>query len=207
LVIVFSALAVSSGIAQDKITIEWQDGLLQLRTDAVDLGQVLQALADQGGFKLWLSDNLPTQQVSVQLEMQSLEQILRRLLVDNSYALVYDDKAGVSALYVLPPGKQQLSRLSLTPEIDNEQQQVQQQIVQDALGSSLLPDNIKAAILDQFGTQNTELQQSVMAQRPRAIQELIDALEQMGSPSEATMQQLYERLALEKAKSNNNGPQ
>lgn len=182
--------------AQDNVEIRLEDGLVWLESDNADLKHVLQLLSVESGFRLWVSANLQAQQVSVHIEKKSIEEVLRQLLAGNSYALVHDDNAVVTALHVLPPGKVQSTNVILTPEIGDGSQQA----LEEALESSLLPDNAKASLLDQFGGSNNDaLKQSVRMQRSQAIEELIKQLTQIGSADPETIQQLQEKLMLENA--------
>ena len=187
------ALHASVVIAQDEFEIEVKGDLIWLSADRADLRQLLQQLAIERDFKLWISGNLPQQSVSLNSEGKSTEATLRRLLSDNSYALVYGDDAAISALYVLPAGESHATNLPLSPSNGENRQQV----LLNALQSGQVPDDIKAAMLDQFGANPEILQQSVISQRAVAVERLMEQLEQMGTPSPETMQQLRSKLELE----------
>jgi len=180
----------NSSIAQDSFKISLSGDLVSVAAKNADLRQILQQLSIQSGFKLSISDSLQVQPVSVHFEKLSMQQALRRLLVNGSYAAVYDDNAVVTALYVLPPSEMQ-TNVDLMPNSGD----IRQQAMRDALESNLIPDNIKSALLDQFGTENNKiLQQSVTLQRSQAIDRVIELLEQMGSENPETMQQFRKIL-------------
>jgi type II secretory pathway component GspD/PulD (secretin) len=187
------ALHASVSSAQQAFQIESRGDLIWLNAEDADLRQVLQHFANEREFKLWISADLPVQSVQISSEGKSTEDTLRRLLSENSYALVYDDNARISALYVLSAGESRPTNLSLSPSNDDSQQQV----LLEALASPQLPDNVKAAMLNQFGANQQDLQESVLSQRSQALQQLTDKLEQIGSPDEATMQQLRRQLEIE----------
>lgn len=180
-------------VAQEEFEIEIRGDLIWISADGADLQQLLQQFAIANDFKLWISGNLPQQSVSLHSEGKSIKETLRRLLSDNSYALVYDDNAAISALYVLPAGESGPTDLTIAPSED----EIRQQVLLDALESGQVPDEIKASMMDQFGADPEILQQAVMPQRTLAIERLIEKLEQIGSPSQETMQQLRRKLELE----------
>jgi len=179
--------------AQDKVEISFDDGLVSVQSDNADLKQVLQRLSTESGFRLWISDNLQQQQVSVRIEKQTMEEALRQLLVDNSYALVYDNNDVVTALHVLPPGTTQPANVMLTPETDD----ARQQVMQDALESSLLPDNVKSALLNQFAVSDEAVKNPVTVQRSQVLEALIENLKNLGAANPETMDQLRLKLELE----------
>ena len=185
------ALHASVVVAQGDFEIEIKGDLIWLSADRADLRQLLHQFAIESDFKLWISANLPQQSVSLNSEGKSAEATLRRLLSDNSYALVYGDDATISALYVLPTGESHTTNLPLSPSNGENRRQV----LLNALQSGQVPSDIKAAMLDQFGANPKILQQSVISQRIEAVERLIEQLELVGSPSLETMQQL--RLKLE----------
>jgi len=182
------------GFAVERLDIETRGSQVRLSADAVDMRELLQQLAKQGNFKLWLSAALPAQPVSADIAMMPMEEALRELLVDNSFALVYGANGAVSALYVLPRGKSQ--SINATP--DAESPDIREQMLHDALASPAVPDRIKASMLNQFHNDNDSFRQTLTAERPAAIEKLIEHLQQVGSASPETMQRLQQVLARER---------
>ena len=180
-------------IAQDEFQIEFKDGLVWLDADGADLHRLLRQFSIEIGFKLWMSAALEQQSVRLHSKGKTTEETLRKLLTTNSYALVHDDNGVISELYVLPPGKTQSTPLSLSSTNVEDKTQ----LLREALQSKLLPDDIKAAMLDQFGANKQALQQPVTFQRVQALQQVIENLQKFGSPSDATIQQLQLRLESE----------
>ena len=72
-------------------------------------------------------------------------------------------------------------------------------MLQEALASPTLPDDIKAAMLSQFYNNNAQQQQAVADVRPAAIEKLIEKLQQVGAASPETMQSLQQTLARERS--------
>lgn len=194
LIVILGATFVSEGIAEEHSTLEIHDGRVTLKAESVDLQRLLQQLAAQGGFKLWLSADLPAQALDVDIDDLSMQETLRDLLVDNSFALVNDAAGSVSALYVLPVGEdaEPMNRV-----LGSEPAELREQMLRNALASNSLPDNIKAAMLAQFHNNGESVLQSTAAQRPAAIEKLIETLQQLGNPNSATMRQLEQSLARE----------
>jgi len=185
---------VTPAFAAQRLDIETRGGQARLSVDAVDLRELLQQLAAQGNFKLWLSAAVPAQPVSADIALAPLDQVLRQVLADNSFALVYGADGQVSALYVLPRGEHQPVRQI----IDDEPADLREQILQDALSSNLLSDQMKAAMLKEYHDDAESMQRVLTAQRPAAILQLIESLRRMGAPSSATLQQLEQTLARER---------
>lgn len=183
----------SIGHAQDQLQIETNNGRLRIDTEAADLQEILQQLAAEGDFKLWISGGFPHQSVKVHIEDATLEDSLRQLLVGNNYALVFDDNAEVSALYLLSPGEHRPVNVELAGATVN----FREQVLQNALASQHLPDNVKAAMMSQFSTDRSALQQSAIQLRPQVIEKLIENLEQFGSASPETINRLRQSLERE----------
>lgn len=196
-------LAIATGLqlavvaAQDDIY-RVSGNLVSIHADQASLHPLLEQLASQAGFKLWIADGVPSQMVSISVNKQPVDQALRRLLADSSFALVYDDAEKVSALYVLPPGGAQPEGRVIKPVVANRQQQ----LVQDALASQALPDEIKAAIFYQMGADGEELRATIESQRGRAVESLVERLVEMGDPSAETIRQLNQKIAEIKAGQN-----
>ncbi len=178
--------------AQDGFELGLSNDQVSLNAENAELNLVLQELSAQAGFKLWLSDNLPSRQVNLQTQGQSIEATLRQLLAESSYALVYDDNSMVSALYVVPPGESQPINLELEPGVND----IQQSVLQNALESKSLPDNVKAALLNQFNVNRKTKLESLALQPTESMQRVIELLEQIGSASPTTMEQLRNKLEL-----------
>lgn len=179
-----------AGAAQGELQIETRDGKVWLEADGADLRSVLQQLASAANFKLWVSASLPLQTVDIRSDGKSLEKTLQLVLDEISYAMVYDDNAAVSELYVLPAGESRSSTAALSATDDDGRQKV----LLDALQSDQLPDIIKAAMLDQYGAEQEISQQSAAQMQSQAIQTLIDTIETIGAPDSATMLELRRGL-------------
>jgi nucleotide-binding universal stress UspA family protein len=184
------SLQLTSAAAQDDARIIFADQLVSIHSDQAGLRPLLEELASQGGFKLWIADSVLSSAVSISVDKQPIEEALGRLLADNSFALVYDDAENLSALYVLPPGDSRPGGRVIMPDSVNQQQQA----MQDALALDALPDNIKAAILFQMGDHGAEQQTVVASQRARAVETLVERLVQMGNPSPETIRQLKAKI-------------
>lgn len=187
-----AGMQASVGYAQDQLQIETNNDRLWINSEATDLQELLQQLAEHSGFKLWVSGDFPRQSVSVHIEGETVEDTLRQLLADNSYALVFDNDTEVSALYLLPAGEHQSENL----ELDAQAVDGRVQVLKNALVSRHLSEDIKAAIL-QSGTDRTVLQQPASQQRPLAMEQLIESLEQLGSANSETMKRLRQTLERE----------
>jgi len=178
------------GFASDDFEIAIADGLVSIDATDADVRLLLRELSDRIGFKLWIPDNLQSEPISVRIENQPIDKILRRMLADGSYALVYGDAGKVTALYVLPRGEAQ-SVFAQNPLIDNN---TLQQTLREALESNSLPDNVKNAMLNQANTDREALKESVTENPAEAIGNVIRILENIGSANSETMRQLRDKL-------------
>ena len=189
------ALLANPGFSADNIVIESRPGELGVTAKGVDLRELLPQIAEHGAFKLWVSAALPEQPVSVDIEMMPLDDALRKLLANNSFAMVYGTDGAVTALYLLPKGTSE----PINAEIEDETTDLNERMLQEALASPTLPDDIKAAMLSQFYNNNAQQQQAVADVRPAAIEKLIEKLQQVGAASPETMQSLQQTLARERS--------
>jgi hypothetical protein len=178
----------------ENVVIESRPGELGLTAKGIDLRELLPQLAKRSGFKLWFSAALPAQPVNVDIEIMPLNDALRKLLADNSFAMVYGADGAVAALYLLPKGTSQ----PIKAEIEDEATDLHEQMLKEALASPTLPDDIKAAMLSQFYNNNATQQQAAAEARPAAIEKLIEKLQQVGAASPETIQSLQQTLARER---------
>lgn len=178
------------GFGNEGFDITLADGMVSVDAKDADVSLLLRELSARIGFKLWIPDNLQSEPISVRIDNQPIEKILRRMLADGSYALVYGDAGQVTALYVLPRGDAQ-SVFTQSPLIDDN---ALQQTLRNALESNSLPDNIKDALLNQANTDTEALKKSVTENPEEAIGSIIRALEEMGSTNSETMRQLRDKL-------------
>ncbi len=185
----------TAGLAQDAFDLKLSNDRVSLEADDAELTLVLQELSSKIGFKLWISDLLQARKVSLEIEELSIEDTLRRLLKDDSYALVLDDNAMVSALYVLPPGKAQSSNLELLPSTDD----IRQRVLYDLLNTDSIAENIKATMLNQISSNNNTNVQPEAMEPAQAINRVIEVLERIGSANPETFKQLRDKLELEKS--------
>lgn len=160
--------------AANKYALSLSEGLVSLDADGAGLKPLLQDLSQQSGFKLWMADNLPPRQISARFERQPLEQVLRRLLKNGSYALVLDDQSSISAIYILPPGEEQ----SEPPGIVLHNDSAEQIILQQFLESSSIAESIKQSLFEQFSV-NQPVPGPEPAQALPAMNSIIQALEQI----------------------------
>lgn len=93
--------------AMDAFEIEVEANRVSIDARDAPLQPLLRELASRAGFKLWMPAELSAEPISLRLENQPLEKVLGRLLADTSYALVRDDDARLSAIFVLPRGQSQ----------------------------------------------------------------------------------------------------
>jgi hypothetical protein len=176
------------GFAQNKLDIRLEDGFVWITSDNADLQQVLQQLASESGFKLWISGKLDPQQISVHIEKKSMTEAIRLLLGDVAHALVRDDNTVVTGLYVLPPGEAQAENELPAPGAD----EIRQQALQEALGTSLLPDLTRQTLLNQLGTVAVPSKQPVMLEQTQSLQAIIEKLSHIGSANPEELPQLLE---------------
>ena len=186
-----ACLLFSTAYAQDNFEITLRDGLVEMQADDADLRQLLGQLAEQAGFKLWISEKLQPQPVKAALASRPLKQTLAQLLQDYGHALVYSDDGEVSALYVLPPGDEQPAMVELTPANETHR------VIEQMLAAESIPENIKSALLQQSLNNNEAQQQSILGQRTQALTQIIEQLEKVGAASSETMLKLREKLRQE----------
>ena len=194
LLLLCACLLLQPAVSDDSPLVETRDGQMRVLASDIDLRVLLPQVAEQGGFGLWISEALPEQKVSADIEMMPMAEALAELLADNSFALVRGPDGEVLMLHVLPRGTAAPTSAALDAETTN----MRERILQDALASQAIPDQIKAAMLNQYHNLNDEtLRRDLHQQQPVAIQNLIEHLQQIGAANSETMQRLRE-LQLQK---------
>ncbi len=181
----------------DNVDIRLTNDLVSANVDNADMCHVLKALSTQSGIKLWISDKIQSKQITVHFEKQPMEEALCRLLGNNSYVFVYDskdDNNSVRGVYILPPGEVPPENVKLVPGKNN----IGLHVLIDSLESYSMPNNVKAALLNQVRANSSERQQTVTTQRTQAIYRLLEKLEEMGSADPETIRQLHEKFELQK---------
>lgn len=78
-------------------------GEIELDARRAAITEVLRALAAEAGFEVVLDDGIARPPVDATLQTAPLEDILRDVLRDRNYALVYDGDDGVSQVILLAP--------------------------------------------------------------------------------------------------------
>lgn len=116
-------LQASTGLARDDFTLSLSADLVSIDAEDADLRLVLQELSRQSGIRIWISDNLPMQAVTIHFNDKPMSVTLRRLLKDSNYAAVYGDNNAITALYILAPGTQQSDFIEPTPGNGDDGQQ------------------------------------------------------------------------------------
>ena len=179
LVISLLWLLATSALAQDNFNMRLENGSVWLDADNADLQPVLQQLADESGFKLWISGKLEARLVSAHIENKSVTQTLRLLLGDIAHALVRDDDAMVTGLYVLPGGKAQAS--SELPSSGSNDYRIE--AMQNSLQSSPLSGITQETLANQLGTLNLPVTQHEgqlpLMEQSEALQALTEKLKQL----------------------------
>jgi hypothetical protein len=79
------------------------DGAIQLDARRAAVGEVLLALAAEGGFEVLLDDAIKRPPVTATLPAAPLENVLHNVLRDRNYALVFDANDAVSQVILLAP--------------------------------------------------------------------------------------------------------
>ena len=179
LVISLLWLLATSALAQDNFNMRLENGSVWLDADNADLQPVLQQLADESGFKLWISGKLEARLVSAHIENKSVTQTLRLLLGDIAHALVRDDDAMVTGLYVLPGGEAQAS--SELPSSGSNDYRIE--AMQNSLQSSPLSGITQETLANQLGTLNLPVTQHEgqlpLMEQSEALQALTEKLKQL----------------------------
>ncbi len=158
----------------------------------VPMRHVFHELSSLTKIKVMLSDKIKPTKITACFESVSLENALRSLLVDSSYVLVYDgkgDNARITGVYVLPPG---MSRVPAGAAAGNGEQS---RVLTNALKSTSIPANIKAALLHQ--TAPEQLKNNVRL-RSQAIYKLLEHLEAAGDAKSETIHRLRTDYELQK---------
>jgi hypothetical protein len=78
-------------------------GAVELDARRAKITEVLRALAAEGGFDVVLDDAVVRPPVNATLEMAPVEDVLREVLRDRNYALVYDGDDRLSQVILLAP--------------------------------------------------------------------------------------------------------
>lgn len=175
------------------IDIKSSNNLISVNINNAPLRHVLKKLSTQNGIEIWISDSVKPTQITAHFEMLPVDEALRRLLDGSSYILVNNDKNNtttVKSIYILPLGEEQPSNaelmLSKLPPTEAD-------VLTNALKSNSIPNNVKAAILDQIRMNTSELQQTASSQRKQAIHKLIKQLEKVGKADPKTLHQLHKK--------------
>ncbi len=189
------ALCAGVSLAADstagRIELEAVDQRISLDASEVDLHLLLQRIADETGVRLWLSERLPSQNVTIRVDDLPLPALLERLLRQQSYALVVDDeKKRVTGLFVLPPGEAPPARAELSPGPYRDQASV----LVDALASPQIPDNIKLAMMVQYNGNQAARDEIANMTRIDLMTRLVEQIERNQSASPETVRRLREKL-------------
>ena len=191
-------LPITSALAQDEFNMRLENGFVWLDANNANLQQVLQQLANEGGFKLWISGKFETRQVSVHIENKSMTQTLRLLLGDIAHALVRDDDSIVTGLYVLPTGKAQAK--SELPSSDSNDSRIE--AIRNALQSSPLSSSIQESLVNQIGAISVpptqqEIQPPLALEQSEALQALSEQLKQIGASSPDALPALLKQFKVD----------
>ena len=190
-------LPAASALAQDDFNIRLENGSVWLDADNANLQQVLQQLANESGFKLWISGNWETSQISVHIENKSMAQTLRLLLGDIAHALVRNDDSIVTGLYVLPTGEAQASS-ELPSSGSND---FRNEAIRNALQSSPLFGITQETLANQLGAINVPATrhqgQPLALEQSEALQALTEKLKQIGVSSPDAVPDLLKQLQVD----------
>jgi hypothetical protein len=86
-------------------------GEIALDARGVGIEQALNAVAEEGGFDVWIQEGVTRPPVNVTVPMLPVEDVLHEILRGRNYALIYDgDGDGVSRVMVLAPSNASRSR-------------------------------------------------------------------------------------------------
>lgn len=169
-------------VAEQRVTLDAQDA---------DLHELLRQITDASGIRLWISEHLSPQNVSLRSEDLPVPALLERLLQEQSYALVVDDDNGrVIGLFVLPPGEAPPARAELKPGPYRDQASV----LRDALASPQIPDNIKLALMAQYNGNQAARAELGQMSRLEMMTRLVDQLEHSGTAKPETILRLRQKL-------------
>ncbi len=190
-------LPAASTLAEDDFDMRLENGSVWLDADNASLQPILQQLAHESGFKLWISGKLQARQVSVHIENKSVTQTLRLLLGDIAHALVRDDDSIVTGLYVLPAGEAQAS--SELPSPGSNEYRIE--VIRNALQSSPLSGITLETLANQLGTINlptTPQEGQPLALEPsEALQALTEKLKQIGASNPDELPELLKQLKVD----------
>ena len=197
LVISLLWLPAASALAQDDFNMRLENGSVWLDADNANLQQVLLQLAQESGFKLWISGKLEARQVSVHIENKSVTQTLRLLLGDIAHALVRDDDSIVTGLYVLPGGEAQASSELPSPGSN----EYHAETIRNALQSSPLFGITRETLANQLGTINLPATQHrgqpLELEQSEALQALTEQLKQIGASNPDELPELLQQLQVD----------
>jgi len=197
LVISLLWLPAASVLAQDDFNMRLENGSVWLDADNANLQQVLQQLAHESGFKLWISGKMEARQVSAHIENKSVTQTLRLLLGDIAHALVVDDDSIVTGLYVLPIGEAQAS--SELPSSGSNENRVE--AIRNVLQSSQVSVTIQKTLANQLGTINLPATQPeaqpLILEQSEALRALSEKLKQIGASNPDELPELLKQLKLD----------
>ena len=185
------------GLAHDDFSIRLENGSVWLDADNANLQQVLQHLAHEGGFKLWISGKLETRQVSIRIEDKSMIQALDLLLEDIAHALVRDDNSMVTGLYVLPTGEAQASHE--LPSSDNTLSRIE--AIRSALQSSPLSGVTQETLTNQLGNINVPVTEheghALTQEQSEALQAITEKLQQLVSSDNEEFAERLQQLQVD----------
>jgi len=179
--------------AQDTAAIDLRidDRRLWLQSTGADLRIVLEKLAKEASFKLWISNGLEPLSIDVEFENLPLRVALQRLLHDVSHAVVYaDDGVTIKSIFVLSRGEAPPAVIEVRPAIEQDFSST----LQKALQSEDIPDNIKAALLSQNAQISGRSEDQLRTQGLQYLARIIDQIEANGSTDTETVRKLREAL-------------
>ena len=197
LVICLLWLPAASALAQDNFNMRIENGSVWLDADNANLQPILQQLAEESGFKLWISDKLEARQVSAHIKSKSVTQTLRLLLGDIAHALVRDDDSIITGLYVLPSGEAQAS--SELPSLGSNDNRIE--AIRNALQSSPLSGITQETLANQLGTIHLPATQHegqpIALEHSEALQALTENLKQIGASNPNELPELLKQLKVD----------
>ena len=140
--------------AKEVSEVKYKDGMVSVKGDQVPLLTILEKICESAGLKIIVLNPFQTQTVSINMVEKPVEAVLRNILRDQNYAVIYSSEGSGYGVRLMGDwrasvgenrGKSKISESMPVEEVDSEgSQATENKIKQDkSIGAKLLRKNIE----------------------------------------------------------------
>jgi len=140
--------------AKELSEVKYKDGMVSVKGDQVPLLTILEKICESAGLKIIVLNPFQTQTVSINMVEKPVEAVLKNILRDQDYAVIYSSEGSGYGVRLMGDwrasvgenrGKSKISESMPVEEVDSEgSQATEKKIKQDkSIGAKLLKKNIE----------------------------------------------------------------